>query len=189
MIKAKRKQSAKDKALNKAAFESQAAGAPSGGRTPRAKAKAKAKGSGKAKTLAPHGTCFEYWEHEKCSTRDLGQVCKWDHVKSTSPEAAGYIARAKAAADKKAQAAPANGTTPKPKSKMARKYFKLGKCEKGKSCEHSRAGGAAAPVADLNKEQKGARARKATTCAAAVEQTEAAVGAGPATMYADSDSS
>lgn len=58
MTKAQKKQSAKDKALNIAGLEAQAAGAPSGGRTPRAKANAKAKGSGKAKTPAPHGTCF-----------------------------------------------------------------------------------------------------------------------------------
>ena len=124
-----------------------------------------------------------------CSNRGSGQVCKWDHVNSTSPEAAGYIAKAKAAAAKKAQAAPANGITPKPKSKIACNYFKLGKCEKGKSCEYSHSGGAAAPVTDPNKEQKGARARKATTYAAAVVQAEAAVGAGPATIHADSDSS
>lgn len=116
-------------------------------------------------------------------------MCKWDHVKSISPEAAGYIARAKAAAEKKGQAAPANGITPKPQSKVACKFFKLGKCEQGKTCEYSHAGGTAAPATEPKKERKGPRARKATTCAAALEHAEAAVGAGPPVLCADSDSS
>ena len=57
MIKAQRKQSAKDKALNAAGLEAQAAGV----RTPRVKAEAKAQGSGGAKSSPPHGTCFEYF--------------------------------------------------------------------------------------------------------------------------------
>ena len=58
MTKAQEKQSANDKALNGAGLDAQAAGAPPGGRAPRAKAKAKANGAGNAKTPAPHGVCF-----------------------------------------------------------------------------------------------------------------------------------
>ena len=135
----------------------------------------------------PYGTCFEYWEQGKCSTRKSGAVCKWEHVKANSPEATAYIAKAKAAAVKKEQAAPADGI--KPKKNIACKIIKLGKYEKGKSCEYSHAGGAAAPATGPKNEQKGTRARKETTPAAAVEQEHAVVGAGPTHVCTDSDSS
>ena len=70
---------------------------------------------------------------------------------------------------------------------IACKFFKLGKCEKGKSCEYSHAGGAAAPATGLKNEQKGTRARKAAVQAAAVEQEDAVVGAGPTHICTDSD--
>jgi len=185
MTKAQKRQSAKDKALNGAGLEAPAAGAPPGGRAPRAKAKAKANGAGNAKTSAPHGVCFEYWDQGKCAK---GDACKWDHVKSTDPGAAGYIAKAKAAARAREQAAPANGATPKAKSKTVCKFFELGKCDKGKSCEYSHAGGRAAPAAEPKK--KGVlRAQRSTTFAAAVESEDEVAGAGLVTFDEDSDSS
>ena len=75
-------------------------------------------------------------------------------MKANSPEAKAFIAKAKSAAAKKEQADQAGGTPPKPKNNIACKYFKLGKCEKGKSCEYSHAGNAAAPATDPKNEQK-----------------------------------
>ena len=97
-------------------------------------------------------------------------------------------AKAKAAARKKEQAAPADGTTPKAKSKSICKYFKLGNCDKGKSCECSHASGRAAPAAEPKK--KGIlRAQKSTAYAAAVESDDEASATGTVTFGEESDSS
>jgi len=128
---------------------------------------------------------FEYWDQGKCAK---GDACKWEHVKSTDPRAAGLIAKAKAAAREKEQAAPANGNTPKAKNKTICKFFKLGTCDKGKNCEYSHASGRAAPAAEPKK--KGIlRAQKSTAYAAAVESEDEVTGAGLVTFGEDSDSS
>ena len=158
-------------------------------RSPQGKAKAKAKSSDRTKPTPPHGICFEYWEHGKCCVRSSGAACKWEHVEANSPEAKAFNANAKAAPVKKEQADKAGGITPKPKNSIACKYFKLGKCEKGKSCQYSNAGNAAAPATDSKNEQKGHRARKETTYAAPVEEDSAVAGAGPTFACYSSDSS
>ena len=119
MTKAQKKQSADDKALNKAGLDAQAAGV----RSPQGKARAKVESSNRIKPTPPHGTCFEYWEHGKCSVRSSGAACKWEHVKANSPDAKAFIAKAKAAAVKKEQADKAGGATPKPKQNIVCKYF------------------------------------------------------------------
>ena len=190
--KSQKRQSAGDKAMHAAGLEAQAAAAQPGGRAPRPKAKAGAKGTDKAKVPAPHGVCFEYWDHGKCKTTDSGAACKWDHVRSNHPDAAGFIARAKAAARDKGQAAPANGTAQKPKSQIACKFFLLGTCTKGKTCDYSHSGGSAAPATDSTKEEKkkGQRARRATAYAAAATEEDGVAGACPVIMDdCNSDSS
>ena len=118
-----------------------------------------------------------------------GATCKWEHVKANSPEAKAFIAKAKIAAAEKEKADKANGNTPTPKKNIACKFFKLGKCEKGKSCEYSHADKPAAPATEPKNEQRGNRARKATAQAAPVEVAEAVAGAGPTLEENSSDSS
>lgn len=158
-------------------------------REPQGKARARAKSSDRTKPTPPHGTCFEYWEHGKCSVNSSGATCKWEHVKANSPEAKAFIAKAKTAAAEKEKADKAGGNKPKPKTNIACKYIKLGKCEKGKSCKYSHAGNAAAPAIDPKNEQQGNRARKATTNAALAEEVNAVAGAGPTFAEHSSDSS
>lgn len=118
MNKSRRKQSAKDAAAHAAGLEAQAASVTAGGRASRAKPQAKAEDSDKTKESAPHGVCFEWWDHGKCAQKESGVECKWPHVRSNHPDAAICIANATAAAKAKQKGQVtrnADGTAHKPK--------------------------------------------------------------------------
>ena len=186
MSKDQKKQSAGDKALHKAGLEAQAAGV----RSPQGKAKSKAKSSNRTKPPAPHGTCFEYWEHGKCSVRSSGATCKWEHVKANSPEAKAYMAKAKIAAAEKEKRQTRLAGMPQTSKKKA-SPVSTSSLENARRVNHANIPMPATlpPLRlILRISRKGHRARKATTYAAPVEEVNAVAGAGPTFAGNSSDS-